>query len=66
MLSARPAPFFLLPLLLQVFRYFLALGQQSVSLQEEHRLAEWKRAKAEKERAEAEKVIIRLVREKKE
>ena len=55
-------PFFFL----QVFRHILALGQQAVSLQEENRLIKERRVKAEKDRGEAEKAIIRLVREKKE
>ena len=44
----------------------MALGEQAVSLQEEHRIAEEGRVRADKLRIEAERTIICLVREKKE
>ena len=49
-----------------MFRYILALGEQVVSLQEEHRIAEEGRVRVDKLRIEAERTIIHLVREKKE
>ena len=44
----------------------MALGEQAVSFQEEHHIAEEGRVRADKLRIEAERTIIRLVREKKE